>query len=47
MTFQNVKKMKDWMEHGNRLSSDRIARNVLKYQPKGENILGKPSEMMG
>jgi hypothetical protein len=33
---------KHWKEHVERMSSDRIPKMVVKYQPKGEKNLGRP-----
>jgi hypothetical protein len=33
---------KNWKEHVNRMSSDRIPKMILKCQPKGKRNLGKP-----
>jgi hypothetical protein len=33
---------KNWKEHVDRMSSDRIPKMILKYQPKGKRNLGKP-----
>jgi hypothetical protein len=34
--------MKNWKEHVDRMSSDRIPKMILKYQPKGKRNLGRP-----
>jgi hypothetical protein len=33
---------KNWKEHVDRMSSDKILKMILKYQPKGKRNLGKP-----
>jgi hypothetical protein len=33
---------KIWKEHFDRISSDRIPKMILKYQPKGKRNLGRP-----
>jgi hypothetical protein len=33
---------KNWKEHVDRMSSDRIPNMILKYQPKGKRNLGRP-----
>jgi hypothetical protein len=33
---------KNWKEHVDRMSSDRIPKMILKYQPKGKRNLGRP-----
>jgi hypothetical protein len=33
---------KNWKEHVDRMSSDRIPKRTLKYQPKGKRNLGRP-----
>jgi hypothetical protein len=33
---------KNWKEHVDRMSSDRIQKMILKYQPKGKRNLGRP-----
>jgi hypothetical protein len=33
---------KNWKEHVDRMSSDRIPKLILKYQPKGKRNLGRP-----
>jgi hypothetical protein len=33
---------KNWKEHVDRMSSDRIPKINLKYQPKGKRYLGRP-----
>jgi hypothetical protein len=33
---------KNWKEHVDRISSDRIPKMILKYQPKGKRNLGRP-----
>jgi hypothetical protein len=33
---------KNWKEHVDRMSSNRIPKMILKYQPKGKRNLGKP-----
>jgi hypothetical protein len=33
---------KNWKEHVDRMSSDRIPKMILKYQPKVKRNLGKP-----
>jgi hypothetical protein len=33
---------KKWKEHVDRISSDRIPKMILKYQPKGKRNLGRP-----
>jgi hypothetical protein len=33
---------KNWKEHVDRMSSDRIPKMILKYQPKGKRNLGGP-----
>jgi hypothetical protein len=33
---------KKWIEHDDRMSSDRIAKMIRKYQPKGKKYLGRP-----
>jgi hypothetical protein len=33
---------KNWKEHVDRMSSDRIPEMILKYQPKGKRNLGSP-----
>jgi hypothetical protein len=33
---------KNWKEHVDRMSSDRIPKMILKYQPKGKTNLGRP-----
>jgi hypothetical protein len=35
---------KNWKEHVDRISSDRIRKMILKCQPKGERNLGRPSK---
>jgi hypothetical protein len=35
---------KNWKEHVDRMSSDRIPKMILKYQPKGKRNLGRPME---
>jgi hypothetical protein len=34
--------MKNWKEHVDRISCDRIPEMILKYQPKGKTNLGRP-----
>jgi hypothetical protein len=34
--------MKNWKEHVDRMSSDRIPKMILKYEPKGKRNLGRP-----
>jgi hypothetical protein len=34
--------LEDWKEHVDRMSSDRIPKMILKYQPKGKRNLGRP-----
>jgi hypothetical protein len=34
--------MKNWKEHVDRMSSDRIQKMILKYEPKGKRNLGRP-----
>jgi hypothetical protein len=33
---------KNWKEHVDRMSSHRIPKIILKYQPKGKRKLGRP-----
>jgi hypothetical protein len=33
---------KNWKEHVDGMSSDRIPKMILKYQPKGKRNLGRP-----
>jgi hypothetical protein len=33
---------KNWKEHVDRISSDRIPKMILKYQPQGKRNLGRP-----
>jgi hypothetical protein len=33
---------KNWKEHVDRMSSDRIPKVILEYQPKGKRNLGRP-----
>jgi hypothetical protein len=33
---------RNWKEHVDRMSSDRIPKMILKYQPKGKRNLGRP-----
>jgi hypothetical protein len=33
---------KNWKEHVDRMSSDRIPKIILKYQPKGKRNVGRP-----
>jgi hypothetical protein len=33
---------KNWKEHVDRMSSDRIPKMILKYEPKGKINLGRP-----
>jgi hypothetical protein len=33
---------KNWKEHVDRMSSDRIPKMILKYEPKGKRNLGRP-----
>jgi hypothetical protein len=33
---------KNWKEHVDRMSSDRIPNMMLKYEPKGKRNLGRP-----
>jgi hypothetical protein len=33
---------KNWKEHVDRMSSDRIPKMIIKYQPKGKRNLGRP-----
>jgi hypothetical protein len=33
---------KNWKENVDRMSSDRIPKMILKYQPKGKRNLGRP-----
>jgi hypothetical protein len=33
---------KNWKEHADRMSSDRIPKMILKYQPNGKRNLGRP-----
>jgi hypothetical protein len=33
---------KNWKEHVDSMSSDRIPKMILKYQPKGKRNLGRP-----
>jgi hypothetical protein len=33
---------KNWKEHVDRMSSDRIPKMILKYEPKGKTNLGRP-----
>jgi hypothetical protein len=35
---------KNWKEHVDRMSSNRIPKMILKYQQKGKRNLGRPSK---
>jgi hypothetical protein len=42
LSFINNQSRKNWKEHVDRMSSDRIPKMILKYQPKGKRNLGRP-----
>jgi hypothetical protein len=33
---------KNWKQHADRMSSDRIPKMIIKYQPNGKRNLGRP-----
>jgi hypothetical protein len=42
VTDNRIQYRKNWKEHVDRMSSDRIPKIIVKYQPKGKRNLGRP-----
>jgi hypothetical protein len=38
----HISVQENWKEHVDSMSSDRIPKMILKYQPKGKRNLGRP-----